>query len=161
MCSFEWFGTILYIFIVVIYDGLVIASCSKCYCFFLGILKMNEYESRRFEVEDSLAEASSWQNISRISENLCVHPSTVKRIVDLFKSTGNVGKKTYCKDGFFKKLTPTVEMIILTTVVQQPGIKLRELQAQLGEYKIEVRQSTICSFLHKNGFSYQKNGFNC
>ena len=47
-------------------------------------------------------------------------------------------------------------MIISTIVVQQPGIKLRELQAQLVEYGIEVGQSTICSFFHKNRFSYQK-----
>ena len=54
-----------------------------------------------------------------------------------------------------KKLTPTAELILLTIVIQQPGLKLREIQAQLKDYKIEVSEPTICNFLHKYGFSYQ------
>jgi len=75
-----------------------------------------------------------WQRLAlnktfvEIDENLCVHPSTVKRTVDWFERTGNVCKKPYYKDGLPKKLTPAVEMILLTIIVKEPGIKLRELQ---------------------------------
>ena len=30
------------------------------------------------------------------------------------------------------------------------------MQAQLKEYEIEVSEPTICNFLHKSGFSYQR-----
>jgi len=50
-------------------------------------------------------------------------------------------------------LSPTAEVILLTTIVQQPGIKLREVLALLREYRVEVTEAI---FLNKNGFSYQK-----
>ena len=55
-----------------------------------------------------------------------------------------------------RKLTPTAELILLTIVIQQPGLKLREMQAQLKAYEIEVSEPTICNFLHKSGFTYQR-----
>ena len=74
-----------------------------------------------------------------IAENLCVHPATVKRTVDLFELTGNVCKKPYPSDRLQRKLTPVVHLIGLTMVIKQPGIKLRELQADLiAEYGVEL-----------------------
>jgi len=93
---------------------------------------------------------------SEIAANLCVDQATVKRTIDLFETTGDVCKRPYPKHRLQKALSPTAEMIVLTSVVQQPGIKLREVQTQLKEYGIEVSESTICKFLHKSGFSYQR-----
>ena len=83
-----------------------------------------------------------------------------------FEMTGDVCKWPYPKLRLQRELSPTAEMILLTTVVQQPGIKLRQVQTQLREYGIEVVNLPYAIFLHKNGFSYQrltlitkKNGF--
>ena len=77
--------------------------------------------------------------------------------VDLFELTGDVCKKPYPSDLLQRKLTPVVHLILLTMVIGQPGVKLSELQADLiAEYGVELSQATICSFLHNNGFSYQK-----
>ena len=83
-----------------------------------------------------------------IAENLCVHPATVKRTVDLFELTGDVCKKPYPSD---RLLTPVIHFILLTMVIEQPGIK-RELQHDLiAEYGVELSQATICSFFTTTG----------
>ena len=103
-----------------------------------------------------------WQRIALnksftdIASNLCVDQATVKRIVDLFESTGDVLKRPYPKHRLQRKLTLTAELILLTIVIEQPGTKLREMQVQLKDYGIEVSKSTICNFLHRSGFSYQR-----
>ena len=103
-----------------------------------------------------------WQRLSldkslnEITSNLCVDPSTMQHTICLFESTGSVDKRPYPKNRLERKLTATAEHILLTFVIQQPGIKLKELQEKLKEYEIHVSSSTICNFLHKSGFSYQK-----
>jgi len=62
-----------------------------------------------------------------IAENLCVHPATVKRTVDLFELTGDVCKKPYPSDHLQRKLTPVIHFILLTMVIEQPGIKLTRI----------------------------------
>ena len=91
-----------------------------------------------------------------IGTNLDVDPSTVQRTVNLFEVTGSVQKRQYSQVSIQKKITPSVEVIIYTLVVQQPGILLRELQSELRDYGVEVGLSTICQFLHRSGFSRQK-----
>jgi len=93
---------------------------------------------------------------SEIAANFCVDQATVKRIIDLFETTGDVCKRPYPKHRLQKVLSPMAEMIVLTNVVQQPGINLREVHTQLKEYGIEVSESTICRSLHKSGFSYPR-----
>ncbi len=64
--------------------------------------------------------------------NLGVDPqSTVQRTVSLFELTGSVQKRPYPEGRLEKKLTPTTEIIILTLVIQQPEILLREVQTEL------------------------------
>ncbi len=92
----------------------------------------------------------------QISANLGVDSSTVQRTVTLFELTGSVQKRPYPKGRVQKKLTPTAELVIMTLVIQQPGILLRELQAELSDYGVNIGLSTICHFLHKSGFSHQK-----
>ena len=103
-----------------------------------------------------------WQRIALnklftdIASNLCIDQATVKRIVDLFESTGDVLKRPYPKHRLQRKLTLMAELILLTIVIEQPGIKLKEMQVQLKDYGIEVSESTISNFLHRSGFSDQR-----
>ena len=119
------FGTILFLLIVVSHDGLVNSLC------YTIVFEPWSSQSERVYHKDLRWRMALDKAFVQISENLCVHPSIVKRIVDQIKSTGNICKITYCKNGLLKKLIPTVEMVIFTIVVQQPGIKLRKMQAQL------------------------------
>ena len=93
----------------------------------------------------------------QIGANLGVDSSTVQRTIHLFESTGSVHKRPYPEERLEKKLTPTVELIIMTLVTQQPRILLQELQTLLYcDYAVNIGLSTICQFLHKNGFSRQR-----
>ena len=103
-----------------------------------------------------------WQRLAlgytyrQIGADLGVDTSTVQRTIRLFELTGSVQKRPYPEGRIQKKLTPTVELIILTLVVQQPGIFLREIQSELKKYGVDVDQSTICLFLHQSQFTRQK-----
>ena len=56
-----------------------------------------------------------------------------------------------------RKLTTSVEVIILTLVLSNPGIYHREIVREMKTtYNIDLHQSTICGFLTKSGFSQQK-----
>ena len=92
-----------------------------------------------------------------VAANLCVDQSTVSIIVSLFRRTGNVSKKQYDATNLARKLTDTVQLVLIQVILDYPGIKLHEIQHEIeyltGSY-LEI--STICQFLHKNGFSRQK-----
>ena len=92
-----------------------------------------------------------------IATSLCVDKATVSRTVDLFERTGGVMKKAYDGVNLPRKLTDTVQFIILHLVLERPGILLREIQAEI-KYLAgqELAASTICRFLHRQGFSRQK-----
>ena len=51
-------------------------------------------------------------------------------------------------------LTSAAQLFILNRVVSNPGIHLREIQAELCELNISL--SSICKSLHKSGFTHQK-----
>ena len=93
-----------------------------------------------------------------VASNLGVDPSTVSRIVSLFKSTGSVQKRPYPKDARpNKKLTKTVQLTILHEVLQRPGIYLRELQTEVFILTgVCVSISSLCTFLQKSNFTRQK-----
>ena len=92
-----------------------------------------------------------------IGLNLNVDASTVYRTVALFQQTGSVTKRIYSKDRLQRKITPTVELIILNIVISKPGLLLYEIKNELQQdYGVELCESTICQFLHKSGFSRQK-----
>lgn len=94
---------------------------------------------------------------SRIAENLGVDQSTVSRTLTLFSTTGQVSKKPYPKDKAFRKLTTPAQLHILNTVIAKPGIYLHEIQQELLDVlQFSVDISTICRFLHSNGFTRQK-----
>ena len=92
-----------------------------------------------------------------VASNLNIDASTVCRTLQLFRRTGEVTKQQYDATNLSHKLTDEVQLILLEVVLEQPGIKLHELQTELKYLTgTEVATSTICQFLYKNGFSRQK-----
>lgn len=105
-----------------------------------------------------------WQSVGLglglklIANNLGVDPSTVSRVVSLFKATGSVQKRPYPKNARPNiKLSTTVQLTILNTVLQRPGIYLHELNREvLILTGVDVSVSSLCSFLHSANFTHQK-----
>lgn len=93
----------------------------------------------------------------QISKNLGVDKSTVHRTITLFNTTGSVHKRPYPKERASRKLTPLAQMFILHLTLQKPGIYLHEIQKELEvSLLVEVSLSTLCTFLHKSGFTRQR-----
>ena len=68
-----------------------------------------------------------------------------------------MSKKAYLSKSACRKLTLSVQMLLFQLVIQKPGITPREIQAELlNVLGIDVSESTICQFLAKNGFTYQR-----
>ena len=84
-----------------------------------------------------------------MATNLGVDPSTVSRVVSLFKSTGTVHKRPYPKDARpNKKLTKTVQLTIFHAVLSRPGIYLDELRTEVFVLTgVDVSVTTLCTFL--------------
>lgn len=94
-----------------------------------------------------------------IASNLNIDVSTVSRTIELFSSTGNVQKAQHPKGQHhpFQKLTDIDGLVIIEAVLERPGIYLHEIrQHLLEETGTDVSLSTICNFLHRNGFTRQK-----
>ena len=92
----------------------------------------------------------------KVARNLHIDVSTVKRVINKFRSTGSVQKSTPCTRSS-PKLTAVLQYYIMDLVITNPGIYLHEIQAKVTEnYLVNVNCSTICRFLHKSGFSHQK-----
>ena len=93
----------------------------------------------------------------QIASNLGVDKSTVQRTVQLFLNSGNVCKRPYPKERAFRKLTLPAQLFVLNLVVGNPAMYLDEVQKQLKTVlMLEVSVSTICRFLHGNGFTRKK-----
>ena len=93
-----------------------------------------------------------------MASNLGVDPSTVSRVVSLFKSTGTVHISPYPKDARpNKKLTKTVQLTVFHTVLRRPGIYLDELRTEVFVLSgVDVSVSTLCTFLHDSNFTRQR-----
>ena len=73
------------------------------------------------------------------------------------KTTGSVHKRPYPKEKAARKLTPPAQMFVLHLVLQKPGIYLHEIQKELEvTLLVEFSLSTLCTFLHKSGFTRQR-----
>ena len=87
-----------------------------------------------------------------IAQNLGVDQSTVSRAIQLFRTTGSVGKKPYPE-----MVTAPCQLLIYRLFLQHPGIHIYEVQRELlGLLLVDVNISTIYHFLHETGFSRQK-----
>ena len=125
---------------------------------------MTSFEPKR---SSAYAEGLRWRVVwqieglqytqEQVARNLNIHQSTVSRITNLFRTTGNVCKKVKSADSAFRVLTNPAQVLILTLVVERPGIFLREIQEELQRtLLIEADVSTICRFLHSSGFTHKK-----
>ena len=120
-------------------------------------------KSRSSAYSEDLRWRMIWQkealgySCAKIAENLCVDKSTASRTLTLFHSTGNVSKRPYPEGRAYRKLTSPAQLLILQLCLIRPGIYLREIQSELSSVlEIETSESTICKFLHKSGFTYQR-----
>ncbi len=97
------------------------------------------------------------KSYSEVAASLCVDPATVSRTVSRFRQTGEVHKKSYPSDRAFRKLTPSLQFMVVHQVLMRPGILLREIPTELLEVTgADVSLATLCRFLHKTGFTRQK-----
>ena len=125
---------------------------------------MSSCEPRRTSAySDDLRWRMVWQRdglgctYDGIARNLCVDKSTVKRIVDRFRLSGNVSKKPYPAQRCARKLILPAQLLILQLVMDHPAHYLDEIQKELKDILlIDVDISTICRFLQKCGFTRQK-----
>ena len=95
------------------------------------------------------------QSSRNVGRNLSVDPTTVSRIVRLFKETGSVNHRQHKGTGL-KKLSSTAEVIIIHLVLSQPGIYLSEIKEELKFYGYDVSEGSICRCLHSMNFTRQK-----
>ena len=85
----------------------------------------------------------------RVSENLGISQSTVRRIGSLFDCTGSVNLKVDPDKGqTLKALSSYDEFYIMELVLEKPGVHLREMCHEL--YQLTgavVSEATVCRFL--------------
>lgn len=114
---------------------------------------------RQTAYDDDVQWRMVWQrgySYSVIGSNLNVDKATVHQSIQFFHNTGKVSKKSYPTD-VNTVLTSTAQLFIVNLVVTNPGIYLREIQAELCQMLImNISLSSICKFLHKSGFTHQK-----
>ena len=94
--------------------------------------------------------------VKKVSENLCVDQSTVRRTLKLFDTTGSVEKKMYPDGHGSPKLSEADQMHILEVVLENPSIYLHELKFELQARGTHVHESTICRFLQRANFTHKK-----
>ena len=86
-----------------------------------------------------------------------IDKSTVIRALELHCATGSVTKRSYPKERALRKLTTPCKLLIWHLVVQRPEIYLHEIQKELEQVLLlSVSNSTICRFLHGNGFTRKR-----
>jgi transposase len=97
-------------------------------------------------------------SVQQVSDNLGISVSTVRRIGQLFDSTGSVDKQACPDKGLaLKALTTYDEFIIMELVLQRPGIYLREICQELQQSTgTDVSEPMVCRFLQKAGFTRTK-----
>ena len=113
---------------------------------------------------DDLRWRMVWQRVAlgisirAVANNLHVDLSTVRRIVNNFYVTGDDQKRSYPKDARpNKKLTATVQLTILHTMLQHPQMYLHELQEAVCVLTgVHLSVSSLCTFLRKSNFTRPK-----
>ena len=93
---------------------------------------------------------------AEIAEVLFMCEKSVKRYIDMFNSTGSVAP-TKQNNGPQRLLSEDEQLIVVQSVIHQPGVYLHEVQNVLfcatGKH---VDVSTICRTLSRLGFTRQK-----
>ena len=104
-----------------------------------------------------------WQNkalgvsCSEIAINLNIDISTVKRVLHIFATTGDVCKRPYPSERAYKKINEPVQHFILYLVLGRPGIYLREIVSEVSTVLgLDITEGAVCKFLKKVGFTHHK-----
>lgn len=88
---------------------------------------------------------------TEIATNLNINISTVKRVLQIFTTTGDVCKKTYPSERAYRKINEPVQHYILYLILARPGIYLREIVSELSTVLgLDITESAVCKFLKKN-----------
>ena len=90
-----------------------------------------------------------------VAKTLFVSERTVLRYAERFNATGQV-EKTVRRNGCCSKLSESDKYLLIDLILSNPGIFLRELQAELQKEGCHVDVSTICRAVNKIGLSRQK-----
>lgn len=106
---------------------------------------------------DDLRSRMVWQK-ETLGATWGVNSSTVSRVVSLFNVTGSVQKRPYPEDARpYKKLSKTVQLTVLHTVLQHPGIYLCELETEVTILTgVDASVFSLCTLLHKSNFTHQR-----
>jgi transposase len=92
----------------------------------------------------------------QIAENLMISSSSVRRIVDLYSTTGDILPREQ-KHGPCRLLRNDEEEMILEWILDKPGIYLDELQARLHDHTgLLVSITTIYNVIHRAGFTFKR-----
>ena len=92
-----------------------------------------------------------------IAINLNIDMSTVKRILHIFTTTGDVCKRTYPSERSYRKISEPVQHYILYLILTRPGIYLREIVSELSTVLgLDITESAVCKFFKKIGFTHHK-----
>ena len=94
--------------------------------------------------------------MKKVSGNLCVDQSTVRRTLKLLDTTGSVEKKMYPDGHGSPKLSKTDQMHILEAALENPSIYLHELKFELQARGTHVHESTLRRFLLRANFTHKK-----
>ena len=96
------------------------------------------------------------EDISSISSRLYVSEKTVRRVIDLYLSSGNVCPKKQ-RSGPPRKLSDREDLLILDAIFENPGIYLDELQSRLKDvFGTEISLSVICQTVKNMGLTRQR-----
>ncbi|XP_065905574.1 uncharacterized protein [Dysidea avara] len=90
-----------------------------------------------------------------VAKTLFVSERTVLRYAERFNATGQV-EKTVRRNGCCSKLSESDKYLLIDLILSNPGIFLRELQAEFQKVGCHVDVSTICRTVNKIGLSRQK-----
>ena len=94
---------------------------------------------------------------SEIATNLNVDISTVKRVLHIFATTGDVCKKPYPSERAYRKINEPVQHYILYLILSRPDVYLREIVSEVSTVLgLDVTESAVCKFLKKIGFTHHK-----
>ena len=85
-----------------------------------------------------------------MAKTLFVSERTVLRYAETFNATGQV-EKTVRRNGCCSKLSESDKYLLIDLILSNPGIFLRELQAEFQKAGCHVDVSTICRAVNKFG----------
>ena len=95
------------------------------------------------------------QTPEEISRHLCISERSARRYIDQFEQTGDIEPKSH-HHGPPKLLEDFGQLVLLRLILQNPGIYLHEIQAELLTlYGVSVACSTLCKTLRFMGCSRQ------